>query len=242
MPRLAASQPKTSQRAPTAGQPMLTLEEMLNDAPFMVLAPHPDDEVLGCGGLLALAADAGLPALVATLTDGSASHASSLWPPRRLAEQREREVHDGLALLGATDVMVVPLGLPDGGLGQPTVRASLLPTLGQLARRHKAHSLLVTDAGDDHPDHKEAFRLASALLAQGIVQRVFSFPVSQRLDGQDVSRFRRLRTSQLANRKRAAIEAHLSQTGKIADLGAGFCLSQEAINAFATEDEMFLLA
>lgn len=226
----------------TPHQAYLTLDDLLLGAPFMILAPHPDDEVLGCGGLLALAADVGVPALVVTLTDGSASHASKVWSEKRLAEQREQEVHDGLAALGAADTLVVPLGLPDGSLANPGLRAPLLLTLAQMARRHKAHSLFVTDVEDAHPDHKAAFGLAVALQARGVVQRVYSFPVSQRLDGRDLSRFRHLETSHLEHRKRNAILAHLSQTGMLDDLGQGFCLSPKDVHDFATKDEMFLLA
>lgn len=39
---------------------------------MLVLAPHPDDETLGCGGLLARAADQGLRPRVAFLTNGAA--------------------------------------------------------------------------------------------------------------------------------------------------------------------------
>ncbi len=45
-------------------------------APIVVLAPHPDDESLGCGALLA-AAFAGKGARVVCLTDGSGSHPGS---------------------------------------------------------------------------------------------------------------------------------------------------------------------
>ncbi len=210
--------------------------------PDHLLAPHPDDEVLGCGGLLALAVEAGIPALIVTLTDGSALHPSRQGQAKRLTDQREREVHDGLAALGMPDTQVVPLGLPDGNLGHPRLRVPLLTTLTQLARRHDAQCLLVTDPDDQHPDHQEAYWLAASMLAQGVGRRLYTFPVSQRLDGQDVSRFRRLRTAHLANRKPPAIHAHRSQTGIFADIGPGFCLSPDAIRAFATQDEMFLQA
>ena len=85
---------------------------------LVVVAPHPDDDVLGCGGLLAASAAAGLEAVVLYVTDGSASHVgSTTYPPARLREVREREARDALAALG-----VAPeprfLRVPDGTVAE----------------------------------------------------------------------------------------------------------------------------
>ena len=58
---------------------------------LVVLAPHPDDETLGCGALLARAF-LGAGAHIICLTDGSASHPGSRhWTPARLAAQRRTD-------------------------------------------------------------------------------------------------------------------------------------------------------
>ena len=44
----------------------------LEGSPVLVLAPHPDDEVFGCGGALVQAAKNGIPVRVVVLTDGEA--------------------------------------------------------------------------------------------------------------------------------------------------------------------------
>jgi len=44
------------------------------NASALVFAPHPDDEVLGCGGVIALKAQAGARVRVIVMTDGRASH------------------------------------------------------------------------------------------------------------------------------------------------------------------------
>lgn len=51
----------------------------------VIVAPHPDDEILGCGGVLQLLHAAGRSLLLISITDGTASHpGSSAWPPERL--------------------------------------------------------------------------------------------------------------------------------------------------------------
>ena len=68
---------------------------------LVVVAPHPDDDVLGCGGSLAAAAAAGFDVAVVYVTDGSASHIGSpAYPPERLRDVRECEARAALAILG----------------------------------------------------------------------------------------------------------------------------------------------
>lgn len=73
----------------------------------LVFAPHPDDEVLGCGGTLALLA-ARCAVRVVLVTDGSGG--GDL--PAEIGPQRRAEWVESLALLGITDVTF--LNLPDG--------------------------------------------------------------------------------------------------------------------------------
>lgn len=67
----------------------------------VIVAPHPDDEVLGCGGLMQLLAAAGRPMQLISVTDGSASHpGSTRWPVDRLSVVRPQESAEALRRLG----------------------------------------------------------------------------------------------------------------------------------------------
>ena len=67
----------------------------------LVIAPHPDDEVLTVGGLLAQLARIGTPEQVVAVTDGTTSHpGSSVWPAERLAVERAHESREALRCLG----------------------------------------------------------------------------------------------------------------------------------------------
>jgi LmbE family N-acetylglucosaminyl deacetylase len=57
--------------------PIISVRELTGGAPFVVLSPHPDDETLGTGGLIADARATGQEVDVIVVTDGSGSHPRS---------------------------------------------------------------------------------------------------------------------------------------------------------------------
>ncbi|MNI10276.1 GlcNAc-PI de-N-acetylase [compost metagenome] len=67
----------------------------------VVIAPHPGDEVVTCGGLLQLLSTLGHPLQLISITDGSASHpGSQQWSERRLSVFRPQESVEALRRLG----------------------------------------------------------------------------------------------------------------------------------------------
>ncbi|HWP64831.1 MAG TPA: PIG-L deacetylase family protein [Candidatus Limnocylindria bacterium] len=91
----------------------------------LVLAPHPDDESLGCGGVLHAAARAGIPAHVVFLTNGDANELSFLVWERRpvltpagtlaMGRRRAEEARAAARALGLPDSATIFLGYPDAG-------------------------------------------------------------------------------------------------------------------------------
>lgn len=75
----------------------------------VVVAAHPDDEVLGAGGLMALLADRRVRLRLVAVTDGEASH-----PGQDIAARRIAESAAALRHIGACEV--IRLGLPDSGV------------------------------------------------------------------------------------------------------------------------------
>ena len=78
----------------------------------LVIAPHPDDDVLGCGGVIAQKCAAGQAVHVAFLTDGSASHRGI--DPRELATIRRTEATECARRLGVAPANLHFLDYPDG--------------------------------------------------------------------------------------------------------------------------------
>lgn len=138
--------------------PTLELDSLFAaNARFVVVAPHPDDEVLACGGLLAAHIDRGGRAAVIAVTDGEASHRDSgTWTPHKLASARRAESDRGLRALGVSSDAIIRLGMPDGGLRNPAHALS-----NALKNLLKPHDVVVsTWRLDGHPDH-EAVGLAT---------------------------------------------------------------------------------
>ncbi|MFE9425897.1 PIG-L deacetylase family protein [Kitasatospora sp. NPDC006697] len=139
----------------------------------LVVAAHPDDEVLGFGGTLAVLAASGVRLRLVSVTAGEASHPHSRASvAHNLAAVRIRELREALARLGAADVQSVALGVPDGRVTQSEQELS-----GRLAGLLGDCDLCVAPYSHDlHPDHEAAGRAALAAGAtRGVA--VWEYPV-----------------------------------------------------------------
>ena len=140
---------------------------------LVVVAPHPDDEVLGCGGLIRLHVQRGGHVLVVAVTDGEASHVgSSRWDRASLSAARRAESELGLARLVDRPIAVMRLGLPDGD-----VRANARSVERSLERVLRPADVVATTwRCDGHPDH-EAIGETTAFTCQAIGCRLMEAPV-----------------------------------------------------------------
>jgi len=93
---------------------------------ILVIAPHPDDEILGAGGLIKTAVNANLPVKVVYLTSGDGSEATRIIDFKKIigskeiylsiGRQRMLEARRSLEKIGVLPENLVFLGYPDGGL------------------------------------------------------------------------------------------------------------------------------
>jgi LmbE family N-acetylglucosaminyl deacetylase len=139
--------------------------------PTLVVVPHPDDEVLMAGGLIAVQRAAGVAVTVVAVTDGEAAYPGQDLPVD-LAAVRRREQVAALAELGAPEEAIVRVGLPDGG-----VAAHVDDLTGRLVDLAAGHELLVAPwTRDHHTDHEAcgaAGRAAAAATGLPLVQSLF---------------------------------------------------------------------
>lgn len=129
----------------------------------VIVAPHPDDEILGCGGLMRRLAAAGHAILLLAVTDGGGSHpGSTAWPVDRLTAARREETREALARLGVSDqVTVRRLGFTDGGLGAEAMAL----TDALRAAVEPRDVVFATWEHDGHPDHEVVGRCARDVAA-----------------------------------------------------------------------------
>ena len=192
-------------------------EALRNASPFrwagtdriVVVSPHPDDETLGVGGLIAMAVDRSRPVVVLSVTNGEAAYSCD-----DLASVRRRELSNALAILGGDGSITHHyLDLPDGRVEgceielRNIIRHFLVPG-----------DLVVCPLVDDgHSDHT-ATATASMEAAQQVGAHVRCFPIwawrhhdvssSSLLQGERLSLTRTAR-----ERKQQAIGCFQSQIG-----------------------------
>ncbi|WP_340649439.1 PIG-L family deacetylase [Pseudoxanthomonas winnipegensis] len=221
----------------------ITPEELFQGAErLVVVAPHPDDEVLGCGGAMALARSSGMQVLVVSVTDGEAAYPSEpAWRPERLSQVRQRELVEALGRLDVAPASIVRMNVGDGRIG-----ASVSQVADRLTDVLSPNDLvLVTYAHDGHPDH-EACAQAAIQACAARSARLVQYPVwAWHWDGPAPSVFLRHAVrmplpARILQAKCHAIEAFASQIGAVSPPVAGPILPDWALARFQRPFEVFI--
>lgn len=211
------------------------------NARAVFVAPHPDDEVLGAGGLLTQLAAAGRQQSLIAVTDGEASHPGSRrYTPSSLAKLRVAETHEALAQLGLTGLQQHRLRLPDRRLHEQRRRVedALTPLL------HRGDIIFTTWREDRHSDHRAVGEVVAALARQ-VGGRLIELPIWT--DWQRLARhgdWRRARRVELSPRqreaKRRAVAAYRTQLVADPDVEGGAVLPSSAVASLLHGDEIML--
>lgn len=206
---------------------MLDADELACAGAILIIAPHPDDEILGCGGLIAEALRRRLPIHVLILTDGTGSHDAIA--PALLRSLRRMETITAIARLGGGRDMVSFLDFADGALGaHPLDFQCAVTTVAAMLRDRRVATVVAPWHADPHPDHMAASRIAAA--ACGAVHAslrqlhyavwAWARPASERLPTRRLA----LDARRHVVRRAWALRAHRSQLGLLPDMGVGFVL------------------
>lgn len=152
--------------------PLLPKEEL--DGPVLVVAAHPDDEVIACGAMLCWHRKQGHQVTVLHMTDGAQGD-----PDHRFADiksVRRNEGREALARLGVDDVRSVDL--PDGELPEhlDDVTAHVEAAVSELEPK-TLYSFFFTEAHRDHRAVSHAIVRAAGSLPPHC--RVLLFGVNQ---------------------------------------------------------------
>jgi LmbE family N-acetylglucosaminyl deacetylase len=171
----------------------------------LAFAPHPDDEVAGPGGCLALHRAAGDPVRVVVATTGAAGDPERRHDPAAYVQLRQQESRAGCGELGVDDLVF--WGMPDNMVHSP----SDVELGTQLAARElqatQPDLVYLPWAREGHPDHHALHVVVLAALRRvGFAGRAFGYEVWNAMVPDFV-----VDISRVADRKRRAIRAHRSQ-------------------------------
>ena len=227
--------------------PVSTPAAFTGGSPIVVLSPHPDDESLGLGGLIAAVRADGGEVKIIVLTDGAASHPGSrAMPPAKLAAVRKEEVLEAASILGVPAADLTHLDLPDSAVPSsgPEFDATVA-LLDTMLEEAGASLLLVTWGHDPHCDHEAADAMARALRVRRADLAVWSYPIWGRhldpatpIEAPAPDGFR-LDITPWLDRKRRAIAAHASQmTDLIGDDPEGFRFTPALLAPFLEPHEV----
>ncbi len=195
----------------------------------LALAPHPDDETIGCGGTLALLARAGAEVVVVFATDGAATRGSPESGAATGGLRRDEAMRAG-AILG---VRTRFLGLPDGNLagavrGDGLDDGALAGGIAAAVEGVRPDVVFVPWPLDGHPDHgavADALALVTARQGRAAGRLLASAEVWGYETRTALPPNRVVDVTEVIDTKRAALAAH--RTAALAfDLEAGVGLNR----------------
>jgi len=175
------------------------------DKRILVLSPHQDDELLGCGGLLLMFA-ASRAVQVAYVSDGKGRPHRSPGEQQALVAIRQREARAVCSQLGVCEPIF--LNLDDGCLAGDRALPNLL---GDLIRRFRPNLVFVPFPTDAHPDHA-ATSMALAQVPEGVLDgiRILSYQVHSHIPDEFLNRFLEI-SDTVQQAKEYALRLYVSQ-------------------------------
>ncbi|MBW4517669.1 MAG: PIG-L family deacetylase [Timaviella obliquedivisa GSE-PSE-MK23-08B] len=224
--------------------------EAIATSPVLIVAPHPDDECLGCGGAIALLRSLGCNVHILVMSDGTMSHPNSQqYPATALRSLREQETRSAMTTLGVDINQITFLGLPDSAVPISTKAefSAVVLTCQRYLKAIAPQTVFLPWRQDPHADHRATWQiLTSALISP--YPRLIEYPIwdwdlTQRGDRGDFSSLRawRLDIQAVRKLKQDAIATYRSQvTDLISDDPLGFRLSAEMLTHFNQPWELYL--
>ncbi len=141
----------------------------------LVLAPHPDDESLTCGGSLIRHTQSGDRVKVVFLTDGSKGNFTREYSDSGYVDLRRREATEACRILGIDDLTF--WDQPDRGLA---VGPETISALCSLLNEYKPELIYAPSPQEFHPDHRAAAELLWKALEHSPIESRVAFYESNR--------------------------------------------------------------
>ncbi len=146
----------------------------------LVLVPHPDDDVIGCGGTASLHALQGDPVRIVVVYDGAAGDPDGKFGAeldgQSLVERRQSEARAGGVCLGLSDYEF--WGYPEGHEPDDAMFRAGAERIAALVREWKPDFVYAPWIGEQHLDHHILARIARVgVRLAGFEGRAFGYEV-----------------------------------------------------------------
>ncbi len=222
------------------------IDAQLSTGPALVIAPHPDDETLGCGAAIIRMRAMGQKVRVVIVTDGAASGNSTVIAPPELARMRQKETFDAGKILGLSPDDIAFLNFPDAGIAQ---------MVGDIASALRSHIVAMRPAlvfspygWDRHADHRAIAAAVEQLIRDGtLAGPVYEYPISfwpyaalrHLLRPAQILRLRRIDAREHLPVKMLAMQAHRSQIENLTREKSWFYFKPYQLARFFRAHEIF---
>ena len=242
---------RSTQQIPVESLPLYSVDDAFLDCrSAVVVAPHPDDETLGCGGAIALLTQRDIMVHILVISDGTQSHPNSKSHPFNILRLlREAETKEAVRRLGVPSAQLTFLRWPDTAVPHPKsdLFEQAVSECHQHLKQHSPDVIFVPWKNDQHCDHQATWKVIQHSLrrsANSIRQLAYSIwgTSAAGLESLPLGEVGwRLDISSVQTLKRHAVLAHQSQTtGLIADDPEGFCLTPTMLNNLVKPWETYL--
>lgn len=137
---------------------------------ILIIAPHPDDEVLGCGGLINKYTGEGKEVYVLVVTRGT----PKLYSDDRVVNVR-REALQAHTLLGVTETVFLDFHAPELDI---TSQAEIAGSISSIIQRFAVDTILIPHRGDIHSDHRVVYNasiVAGRPVAGSTVKNIYAY-------------------------------------------------------------------
>lgn len=189
----------------------------------MVFSPHQDDETFGCGGMIALKREHGIPVFVVFLTDGGQgfvdleSHSQT-----KIIETRKQEAIKALKILGVEESSIHFLDKPDGNLQflENEERQKTVQQVIKLLKTYQPGEVYVPHRKDCHQDHEATYEIVNQAINQAQINAelrqypiwlFWEAPMFLKLKLRDIALGSRLSIASVQEKKHRAISSYSSQ-------------------------------
>jgi N-acetylglucosamine malate deacetylase 1 len=207
----------------------------------MVFSPHQDDETFGCGGMIALKRELGIPVAVVFLTDGHGCGGSKPRSKEEIIQIRKQEATTALKILGVESSEIHFLAKSDGNLRflETEERQQTILEIVELLKHYTPEEIYVPHYQDCHQDHEVTYELVKEAISQIKINiellqypiwLFWQSPLFIKLKLQDITAAYRLSIGTVQNKKNKAIASYSSQ---LENLPSGF------VKLFSGTEEIF---